>query len=422
MIITAVGDCAVQRNLPKYYDGFHKVRDFIMEGDIRFFNMETTVCENCPGTMHSGGTWLRTSKSVLRDMKEFGFNVTTPANNHCMDYTYDGFLQTIDNMTDEGFFHSGGGRNLSEASKPCYIDTPKGRVAVISCTSSYSPGAEAGEQSRDLPGRPGINPLRAKKIIYVTKDDFKHLGDIADKTKMSAYNTILVKEGYRKPDPEGVMDFCGFEFRVGEPGVKYEISKEDMRRIEKEIEVARFQADIVLISVHSHQICGDKKEEPADFLIEFSHRCIDAGANAVIGHGPHLLRPFEIYKGQPIFYCLGDFMLQLENCEVAPDDFYRKWGLKPEDGIYELFRTRTKDFKLGLCRQSEMMESVIAKFELEDGKLSSLQFMPVELGLGLPNSQIGWPREERNRGILERFSEMSRQYGVSIDEDGFANF
>ncbi len=46
------------------------------------------------------------------------------------------------------------------------------------------------------------------------------------------------------------------------------------------------------------------------FLETFSRRCVDAGADAVIGHGPHELRGIEIYHGAPIFYSLGNFLLR----------------------------------------------------------------------------------------------------------------
>ena len=35
---------------------------------------------------------------------------------------------------------------------------------------------------------------------------------------------------------------------------------------------------------------------------------IDAGADAVIGHGPHVLRGIEFYRGRPIAYSLGNFL------------------------------------------------------------------------------------------------------------------
>ena len=418
MKITAVGDCAMQKNLPKYYDGFQQVKDYIAQGDVRFFNMETTVCEDCFPATHSGGTWLRTSPDVLADTVEFGFNVGTPANNHCMDYAYDGFLQTLENFKKLGIPQCGGGRNLAEASRPVYLETPVGRAALIGCTANYNPGAEAGEQSRDLPGRPGINPLRVKKTVFVSREDLDALDQIAEKTKLNGSQKIIRAEGYLPPLEEDTLDFCDTCFKVGEPRVSFTLSEYDMQRMERSIQDAKFQADVVIVSIHNHKICGDDKEEPADFLIEFAHRCIDAGAHAVVGHGPHLLQPIEIYKGFPIFYSLGDFILQLENCRIMPDDYYRKYGLTPDAGIYQVFKNRTKDFTTGLQYQKVMMEAVVPMFEIQDGKMTSLQLLPVELGHGMKHSQIGWPRVAWDKGILERLAQMSAPFGTVIHPNG----
>lgn len=407
MKITAVGDCAVQKNLPKYYDGFSDIKNYINRGDVRFFNLETTVCENCYPAKHSGGTWLRTDKSKLLDICEFGFNVTTPANNHCMDFSLNGFLQTIDNIKASGLYFSGGGRSLGEAARPVYIDTPNGRAAVISCTSSYSPGAEAGEQSRDFAGRPGINPLTLTKVVYVQKDDFTRLSEIADKTSLNAYAKMIQKEGYASEPKEGELDFGGIKIRIGSPETSFEPLEDDIKRIKTAIKDAAFQADVVLVSVHTHQTEGDNKENVPEFLKDFAHMCIDAGAHSVIGHGPHLLRPFEIYKGLPIFYSLGDFILHLENCEIIPYEYYKKYGLSPEEGLYEVFKNRTRNFTVGLQRQKEMTEAVIPYFEIEGRTLKSLEFMPVSLGFGNPHSSFGWPKKAEDNSILERYYAMS---------------
>jgi hypothetical protein len=39
----------------------------------------------------------------------------------------------------------------------------------------------------------------------------------------------------------------------------------------------------------------------------FTHAVIDAGADLVIGHGPHVLRGLELYQGRLIAYSLGNF-------------------------------------------------------------------------------------------------------------------
>lgn len=414
MKITAVGDCAIQKNLPKYYEGFTEIKEYIMAGDIRFFNLETTVCQDCFAATHSGGTWLRTDPSVLEDVLEYGFNVTTSANNHCMDFSYNGFLQTLDNFQKLRLPQCGGGRNLAEASRPVYINTPNGRAALIACTVEYSPGAEAGEQSRDLPGRPGINPLRTKKVVYVTEEELNNLSHIADKTKLNGYLKICQAEGYEAADQEASLNFCDTLFKIGEPRVSYELSEYDMQRIETAIKDAKFQADVVLVSIHNHSITGDNKEDPPEFLIEFAHRCIDAGAHAILGHGPHLLQGVEIYNNLPIFYSLGDFILQLENCPIVPDDYYRKFDLAPDAGIFEVFKKRTKNFTTGLQYQPVMLETVIPCFEIEDGRLKHLEMISVELGYGMKHSKIGWPRIAQDDSILQRLINLSKPFGTKM--------
>jgi poly-gamma-glutamate synthesis protein (capsule biosynthesis protein) len=42
-------------------------------------------------------------------------------------------------------------------------------------------------------------------------------------------------------------------------------------------------------------------------MTQIARSAIDAGADIVMGHGPHYLLPVEIHKGRPIFYGLGNF-------------------------------------------------------------------------------------------------------------------
>jgi poly-gamma-glutamate synthesis protein (capsule biosynthesis protein) len=39
-------------------------------------------------------------------------------------------------------------------------------------------------------------------------------------------------------------------------------------------------------------------------MTEIAHGAIDAGADIVVGHGPHYCLPVEVYKGKPVFYSL----------------------------------------------------------------------------------------------------------------------
>jgi poly-gamma-glutamate synthesis protein (capsule biosynthesis protein) len=43
------------------------------------------------------------------------------------------------------------------------------------------------------------------------------------------------------------------------------------------------------------------------YMTEIAHAAVDAGADIVVGHGPHYSLPIEVYKGKPIFYGSATF-------------------------------------------------------------------------------------------------------------------
>ena len=170
----------VFRRLPGHYEGFEELKNFIGQGDFRFFNLETTVHNyESYGAAISGGSWFCARPEILQDMKEFGFNVTTTANNHAMDYSHKGLLKTMEYLRAAGLPFSGTGENLGEASAPCYLDTLSGRFALISVCSSFHDDAPAGEQSRTMPGRPGLNPLHFSTTYRLPKEDMETMRRIA---------------------------------------------------------------------------------------------------------------------------------------------------------------------------------------------------------------------------------------------------
>lgn len=77
------------------------------------------------------------------------------------------------------------------------------------------------------------------------------------------------------------------------------------------------EKDLVIVSFHgggegadrTHVVKGmeEFRGEQRGDLIAFSHAVIDAGADLVIGHGPHVPRALELYKGRLIAYSLGNF-------------------------------------------------------------------------------------------------------------------
>ena len=418
MKFTAAGDMIIQQRICESFEGYSELAPFIAQGDARFFNLETTLNRegSCYASQFSGGTYLRTDPEVLDDLLEYGFNMTSFNNNHAMDFSYEGLLETFDYVRQSGLVQSGIGRNMGEAAAPNYLDTPSGRVALIAVNSTFNPAMMAGEQSRRVPGRPGINGLRFEETLVVSPEDFEKITEIGDRTGVNAYRNIVRSEGYGNAAADDIYELGNLRFQRGEEtGMRTEVNKEDQNRVLKAIFEAQLQADYIIVSVHSHEISGVKKETPSQFLTEFSRACIDAGANAVIGHGPHLLRPIEIYKNRPIFYSIGDFILQLYSVAFAPEDFYKTQNMTSDDTVHALLAKRSKSFTRGLMTDPRMAQAVIPYWETdENGDLTKLELMPIEMSMSDTRAMEGLPIPAKDTSFMDRLAEMSAPYGTKI--------
>jgi poly-gamma-glutamate capsule biosynthesis protein CapA/YwtB (metallophosphatase superfamily) len=75
-----------------------------------------------------------------------------------------------------------------------------------------------------------------------------------------------------------------------------------------DIVAARAMADLVLVSLHwGEEHSGFPRESDR----EIARMLVDAGADAILGHHPHVLQGAEFYRGKPIFYSLGNFVFDM---------------------------------------------------------------------------------------------------------------
>ena len=81
------------------------------------------------------------------------------------------------------------------------------------------------------------------------------------------------------------------------------------------VKEAKTKADIVIVSMHSG---NEYTDVPDVSQSTFAHAAIDAGAELVIGHHPHVVQTMEQYKGKYIFYSLGNFIFD-QRYDVTKD-------------------------------------------------------------------------------------------------------
>ena len=115
-----------------------------------------------------------------------------------------------------------------------------------------------------------------------------------------------------------------------------------------------------------------------------------------------------------IFYSLGDFILQLYNIEFAPAEFFRKYGLRPDDTVHDLLKTRSKNFTVGLMEDSRMFLTVFPLWEAEGGKLKSMKLVPVEASMTGNKSETGLPRLEKDAEFMADFAKRCEKYGTKL--------
>ena len=104
---------------------------------------------------------------------------------------------------------------------------------------------------------------------------------------------------------------------VGFASYPWAQSLTDIPRAKRFVRKASAAADIVIVTFHGGAEGSDKTHVPNGteyFLGEnrgnlraFTHAVVDAGADLVVGHGPHVLRGMEFYKGRLIAYSMGNF-------------------------------------------------------------------------------------------------------------------
>ncbi|MCL1938130.1 MAG: CapA family protein [Candidatus Azobacteroides sp.] len=105
--------------------------------------------------------------------------------------------------------------------------------------------------------------------------------------------------------------FCGFAPNSGTVKIT------DLEYAKKLVSGLKKDCDIVIVSFHGGaegKAYTHVTRKPESYLgenrgnvYEFAHAVIDAGADVVFGHGPHVVRAAEIYKDRFIIYSMGNF-------------------------------------------------------------------------------------------------------------------
>jgi poly-gamma-glutamate capsule biosynthesis protein CapA/YwtB (metallophosphatase superfamily) len=409
MTLALLGDAIITRRLSPYREPeFLRMVELIRGADAAFANLEMLFHDYEPYPMHeSGGTYMRAEPALVKELVWAGIDLVSMANNHTGDYSSDAHRLTRKYAEGAGLVTAGTGENLFEAREARFLETHDGRVALISVASTFPPHSAAGNPRGAVKGRPGLNPLRFESTRVLQRDAFEKL------------RTTLREIGQNVPAQGERMNVFGTAVVGGDStGTRTVPDARDMAEIGAVVRSAAKLSDIVIVTIHAHESGRGGNSVPADFLPIFARAMVDAGADVFVGHGPHVLRGIEIYKGKPIFYSLGDFIFQNETLLRLPAENYATYRLGDTAQVADFNAARYSNDTRGFPVQREIWESVVALPTWKGDALESIELYPITLGFGKPQAVRGRPMlADRTLGkkIIDDLIARSKPFGTTIE-------
>lgn len=385
----------------------------LRDADVTFGNFETMELDlaSFRGSpqAESGGTWMVANPGVAKDIAAMGFDIVSLANNHANDWGPEGLYETMARLDAAGLVHAGSARNLQAARAPRYHDGSKGRVGLVAASSTFPASSRAGDPLGEVPGRPGVNPLRAERSVLVSQAQWEMLAELAKAVPYADPPKLT---------PGGPVRLFGTSYRAtatpGEKlGLSYKLNARDADGNLLAVRQAKQNGNFAVFSLHNHEP-GNAADTPTEFAQEIARKAIDEGADAFVGHGPHILRGIEIYKGKPIFYSLGNFAMMNNSLDVQPRDQFEQYGVEPGTATTpEMLAARNAR----AFSDPRQFESVIAVTRYAGGKVVEIRLHPIDLGVNLQGAAKGVPAladAATGRRILETMQRLSAPFGTRI--------
>jgi len=241
---------------------FRHVAPLLRQADVVFGNLECCLYDPPGGQTVENEGFYAPAGTGGEALRRSGIQAVGNANN--VNYGEAAIRSSNARLDELGIAHCGAGANRAEARRPVILERHGVRYGFLQRTSVYWPtNHEAGPKSA------GVAVIKGH----------------------TAYQLPL-----HRTRPE--IPPCN---RPGLPPVVLTwADPEYLGWFKDDIAALRGQCDVLVASCH-----WGLHEEVLQYMTEIAHAAIDAGADAVVGHGPHYSLPAEAYKGKPVFYGLG---------------------------------------------------------------------------------------------------------------------
>lgn len=243
---------------------FRRIGGELRSGDLAFANLECCLYQPPDGHTVEDEGFFADPEIAGTALVEGGLAAVGLANN--VNYGAAAILGSVAELDRRGIGHTGAGADLAAAQAAAIVERAGLRVGFLQRSSVYWPtNHEASAHG------PGIAALRGHTAYQVPAHKTRPEVPPMNRPGVPPIVVTWADRAY-------LAAFC-----------------EDIRAL-------RTRADSVIASCH-----WGLGEDVLDYMTEIAHAAVEAGADIVIGHGPHHSLPAEVYRGKPIFYGLGSF-------------------------------------------------------------------------------------------------------------------
>lgn len=174
------------------------------------------------------------------------------------------------------------------------------------------------------------------------------------------------------------------------------VSIHDITNAQRIVSALKEKADIVIVSFHGGAEGADHQNVPCETeyyygenrgnVCEFSYAVIDAGADIVFGHGPHVTRSVDLYKDRFIAYSLGNFCT------------YARFNLRGENGIAPVIKVFTNREGAFLKAEVTPIRQIGRGGPIVDGQKRAVHSLQRLVKEDFPHSELSID----NEGIIRR--------------------
>jgi len=368
VVVTAVGDMIFNQQMSHLQQPERRqLLRILQEADVAYGNLEFSL--NARPELQRPFYNFRADPEFAFELAATGINLVSMSNNHALDFGPEGLAECLRALDRAGIGHAGAGLSLAAARAPetQKVQSQKVKFGLLSYMRYWTARYRCADASS-----PCLATIDPAEILVAGAD--------------GAATAV-----------EGPL-------------------AADVAAMEDDVVLAKRHHDVLFVALHNHDLShhrafGIQDTTPANDEIMY-RRAVDAGADLVLGSGPHVLRGIEIRNRAPILYSLSNFIYQYRTPDRIPVDLIHQ-----RDGEI----ARPANVSVWDRRDPErVFETVVARMTYNGGALRRLELIPVTIDDEGP--LYGVPRlagERRGAEIITLLERLSRPYGTALVSRGW---